>query len=98
MNVTGLEDFGDFFDIIFDFIYTWLGPFVVLMFVVAGLRIIISSGGSKEDRQKARRGVAHIIIGLVIILSAYLVVTETFRLLGYTERSGIEWIDDFYQR
>lgn len=94
-NPTGLEDLGQFFDLVFNFLYAWTGPIAVIFFILAGFRYVMA-GGDKKKAQEARDSIKHVIIGVIIILTSYLVVVEVFKQLGYVESSGIAWIDEFY--
>lgn len=72
-----------------DFLIKMLGVIAVIGLVVAGFRLVISAG--KESEWTAAKNMfTNIVIGIVIILAAWLVVDTILRVL--TSRGGLnEW-------
>lgn len=57
-----------------DIVFGVVGALAFLMIVVSGLRYVLSAG-NPEKSKKAREGVIYALIGLVIALSAWSIVT-----------------------
>ena len=73
---------GDIRGVIVDllrFVLTFLALAAVVFIVIAGIRLIVS-GGSDDQKDKAKKTILYVIIGLLIILFARVIVgffTET---------------------
>jgi hypothetical protein len=76
----------------FDVVQAFITWGLSLIFVIAGLAAFlfllwggiswISSGGDKEKIESARNKIVYAIIGLIIILSSYLIVRTVGQLFG----------------
>ncbi len=60
-----------------------LGVLAILMIVFNGFRYVLSAG-NEEQAKKAKEGLQWAVIGLVVILLAYVLIEATRRLLGGT--------------
>lgn len=67
----------------------YLGPVAVVMVMVSGIMFMVS-GGSKELHEKARGALTYAIIGLLIILAAWAIITLIFKAVGYMPDSWWE--------
>lgn len=79
-------DFGDFMllvDTIIKFIlYKMVIPIAAIMFAYAGFELV-SSGGSTEKRGIAKKIFTNTVIGLIIVVAAWLIIKTILSILGY---------------
>ena len=78
---------------ILDFIMLYVVPSIAaLMFVVGGVWFYFS-GVSPEQKRRAQEVVKSVVIGVVIILSAWIVVNTILERSGIIEMNGWKWYD-----
>jgi hypothetical protein len=70
-------------DNILHFALTMAFTIVVIFAIIAGFRMILS-GGNESNIQSAQKALTSALIGLVIILCAYLIVNTVFWLIAKT--------------
>ncbi|MBX2866731.1 pilin [Candidatus Kaiserbacteria bacterium] len=58
-----------------------LGTVLAVLMIVVGGFYLLSSGGSEVQRSRGKRIITNVIIGLVIMLTAWLLVDTVFKLL-----------------
>ncbi len=56
------------------FVLDFLGLIAVLFIIIAGIRLIVSQG-EEEQKEKAKKTILYVIIGLIIILFARVIVS-----------------------
>ena len=61
----------------------YLGPVAVVMIAISGIMLMVS-GGNQELRKKAKQALTYSIIGLVIILVAWTIITAIFLATGFS--------------
>lgn len=59
------------------------GPFAVIMIIISGIRFILSTGDAGR-RADAKKGILFAVIGLIIVLSAWVIINSVAYLGGYT--------------
>jgi hypothetical protein len=52
----------------------------VLAIIISGLMIVLS-GGDKDMAEKGKKGVQYSVIGLIVIILAYVIITTVYSLL-----------------
>lgn len=82
------EDAVDFANGLIEFLISMLGVIAVIALVYAGFRMVISRGDTGAWR-KAKDMFTNIVIGIIIILAAWLVVDTILK--GLTEKGLDEW-------
>jgi type IV secretory pathway VirB2 component (pilin) len=55
------------------FVLTFLALLAIIFIVVAGIRLIVSQG-EEEQKEKAKKTILYVIIGLIVILFARVIV------------------------
>lgn len=89
----GTDDVVNLANGLIEFLISMLGVIAVIALVYSGFRMVMSAGNETEWR-KAKETFSNIVIGIIIILSAWLVVDLV--LSGLTETGGLnEWLTDF---
>lgn len=82
--IPGLSDQTDIMTAIVDFI-TQVLDFIlivaVIFVIVAGIRLIIS-GGDEGEKDKAKKTIIYVIVGIIVVLFARVIVTFVNNLVG----------------
>jgi hypothetical protein len=70
---------------------------LVFFYIVLGALEWITSGGDKAKTEKARQKIVSAVVGLIIVVSSYAILTVVTRFLGFNLEGGLEIpsIDDF---
>lgn len=84
------EDAVTFANNMISWLITMLGVIAVIAFVYTGFKLL-TSGGSTGEWSKAKSMFTNIVIGIIIILAAWLVVDTIMRAL--TDRGLDQWTD-----
>jgi len=90
-GVSTVANWCDFLQIISNVIgllYMIVIPVVILMIIVGGV-ILMTSGGSEERAKKGKGFLKSAIIGLVIVLSAGIIIGAIIRGLGIVEEATL---------
>ena len=74
---------------IVDLLFQLLVIVAVILIVVAGFKLV-TSGGNPQALESAKSMLANVIIGFVIVMSAWLIVDTIFRMLAQ-ENEGINF-------
>ncbi|MEK7088602.1 MAG: pilin [Patescibacteria group bacterium] len=82
-NPCGFNDILTLINTIVDFIIIYLVvPLAAIMFAYAGFELI-TSGGETSKREKAKKIFTNVALGIVIILTAFLIVQTILSIVGY---------------
>lgn len=82
-NNCDFEDFMVLINNVINFILFALAlPIAAIMFAYAGV-LLVTSGGSTENRSKAKSIFTNAIIGLILSAAAWLIVKTILSILGY---------------
>jgi hypothetical protein len=65
------------------FLFSMVVPIAAIMFFYAGLLLVTSGGESSEAKTKAKSIFLNTVIGLVIAIAAWLIITTLLSILGY---------------
>lgn len=66
-----------------------IGSVVLLMFVIGGTMLILS-GGNSERVEKGKKIIIGSVIGMIIVLTSYLIIQFTLQLMGANTESWQE--------
>lgn len=89
----GFNDFIVLINNIIKYIIVLIIPIMAIVFAYAGF-LFLTSGGDSAKRTKAKKAMTSAIIGIVIILSAWLIVRTIVRALGVDENSTTYYLGD----
>ena len=82
-NPCGFKDFLALINNVIGFIFQYLIlPIAAILFAFAGFKLVFS-GGSTEARGTAKKVFTNTAIGLIIALSAFLIIRTLLSILGY---------------
>ncbi|OGJ03850.1 hypothetical protein A3G06_01555 [Candidatus Nomurabacteria bacterium RIFCSPLOWO2_12_FULL_46_14] len=88
----GFNDFMELINKVLGFLLTYLVlPIAAIMFAYAGFKLVIS-GGNTEARGTAKKVFSNTVIGLIIILLAFLIIRTILFILGYEGAWIFEWV------
>lgn len=82
-NVAKLSDLNGVFATFISGVLGLVGIAVLVMFVVAGFQFL-SASGDKEAAAKARNTLTFAIIGLILAISAWMIINIVGSFLGFT--------------
>jgi hypothetical protein len=80
-NVASLSCIPPLFKAIFDFAIEFATVIAVFFIIYGGIKIL-RSGGDAKQLEQARGVITYAIIGLVIVLSSYFILTVISRVVG----------------
>lgn len=66
---------------ILNVVFLWVGIIAVVMIIISGISLMLSQG-DPEKIAKAKRGITYSVIGLIVTLSAFAIVTFILNALG----------------
>jgi hypothetical protein len=90
-NPCGFSDALGMINTVIKFIFLDLVvPFAAIMFAYAGF-LLITSGGSTEQKSKAKGIFLNVAIGLIIAAAAFVIVRTVLSLLEYQTGTGWSW-------
>lgn len=72
-NPTNISDFGGLVNTVINFVSAFVGVIAVLYLILAGFNYVISQGNAKKVSE-AKAAILNAIIGIIIVLIAYLIV------------------------
>ncbi len=73
-SIAGQKDFNGVVAIILKVLLTVVGAIAILWLVVAGFQYM-TAGGNEEQAEKARKAITNAVIGLVIVILSYAIVS-----------------------
>lgn len=71
---------------VIEYIFILVVPITAIVFVYAGY-LYLTSGGSAQKREAAKNAMIKVLIGIVVVMSAWLLVTLVVRTLGASEET-----------
>jgi|AntAceMinimDraft_6_1070360.scaffolds.fasta_scaffold13747_2 hypothetical protein len=80
-TMCGFANFIDLIQRIIEYIFVLVLPIAAIIFAYAGF-LFLTSGGNKEKRSKAKSAMTHLIGGVIIVMSAWLIVKTILVALG----------------
>lgn len=87
-----LDDFINIFVKVAQWILGIVGSLALLFFIYGGVLFLIS-GGSSEKVSKAKEIIVGAVLGIVIVLTSYMIISFVLKALGYTgEWYKGEWL------
>lgn len=75
------------------FLQVVLLPLAIIIIAYVGF-LFLTSGGNEEKRSKAKRIFGHLVIGILMVLGAWLIVYTLFRAFGYDTSRGRAGLSD----
>lgn len=79
-NLCDTSDVADFVNGLIDYLIRILGVIAVIVFVVVGIQLV-TSAGNESAWKAAKERFTNVVIGIVIILAAWLIVDTIMRAL-----------------
>ena len=83
----GTEDIVKLVENVVEFLITILSALAVIVMVYAGFRMV-TAGGNENEWQAAKGMFTNVVIGIIIVLAAWLIVDTILELLTGTGFSG----------
>lgn len=68
----------------------YLAPAAILFLIISGTTYILA-GANPELQKKAQQGISASIIGLIIVLSAWVIISAIFLATGYADKTTSWW-------
>ncbi len=88
-NPSNLSDFGALINTIINFVTTFVGVVAILYLILAGFNYIMAGGNAKKAAA-AKDGIINAILGIVIVIIAWILVQLVMNNLLQVKQS---WID-----
>ena len=85
----GLADVFEMIDLILDFIILTLTPVVAVLMLVIGGMMFFFAGTDPGMLEKAKKIITSTVIGLVIIFTAWIVISTFLNYIGVMEWTGL---------
>ena len=80
--LVGINTLSDLINVLFSFIYPFIGVVLLLYFIKVGITIL-RSNGEKEKIKEAKDAIINLLIGFVLFVAAYFVVKLITYVLGF---------------
>ena len=79
-NMCDTDDFMKLIDNLVNFLFTFLSIIAVIVLVVVGFRMV-TSRGNEEEWKKAKSMFANVVIGIILVLAAWVIVDTLLKTL-----------------